>query len=89
MSIVTGAWTQIHRHENGAVCLAAAYQRNRNTTLAIGVDQDNGTLLVDFDVQAEICTDVDELKAHLRLLLECLDGADAEAMMKPEGGPDE
>lgn len=83
MSKITGAWTSIHTHEDGIHCLAAAWKRNRNTTLAIGVDQDSGTLLVDFDVQDEICSDVNELKAHLKLLLECLDGADAEAMLEP------
>lgn len=74
MSTTTGAWTSIHFHENGADCMAAAIQRARNTTIVIGVDQDKGALLIDFDVQQDVCLGVDELKDQLRLLLESLDG---------------
>ena len=78
MSKVHGAWTTIHKHENGAAAVRAATQRARNSTIVIGADQDNGTLLIDIDVQAEICRDKHELKEQLQHIIEALDGQDME-----------
>ena len=81
MSRVHGAWVEIHTHENGADCVAAAAARARNTTIIIGADQDKGCLLIDFDVQEGACSGVVELKEQLQLILETLDGQDVEAQM--------
>ena len=66
----------IHRHESGRECIAAATERARNTTIVIGADQKDGALLLDIDVQADVCADVNELREQLRLVLEALDGID-------------
>lgn len=71
---VTGASTNIHFHENGAAAVQAASDRARNTTIIIGADQDKGALLIDIDVQADVCSGADELKQHLAIILEALDG---------------
>jgi hypothetical protein len=68
------AQTNLHLHENGEQALNSATQRERNTTIVIGVDQQDGILLVDIDTQADICSGVAELQDHLRLIIEALDG---------------
>lgn len=75
MSAAYGAWTQLHRHSGGHDCLAAAGARRRNTTIVIGADQKNGTLLLDIDVQADVCSGVVELRKQLQLVIDALDGA--------------
>lgn len=84
MSKVHGAQTNIHLHESGAHAILAAAKRKRNTTIVIGADQDNGALLLDIDVQAEVCADAAELRDQLRLILEALEGADLEDMLREE-----
>jgi hypothetical protein len=73
---VKGAMVSIHNHPDGLACIEAAMRRKRNTTIVIGADQRSGVLLLDIDVQADVCADTDELRAQLRLLLEALDGAE-------------
>lgn len=73
---VRGAQTNVHRHLSGAAALAAATERARNTTIAIGADQKHGVLILDIDVQADVCRDLEELKDQLRLILAALDGYD-------------
>lgn len=82
MSKVTGAWTSIHTHGSGIECLAAAFKRSRNTTIVIGCDQNNGTLIIDFDIQEDACRNSEELRNHLSLLLEALDGENLDDMME-------
>lgn len=82
---VVGAQTNIHRHPNGRACIEAAADRARNTTIVIGADQKTGVLLLDIDVQAEVCADVGELREQLRLILDALDGASADPSSDPDG----
>lgn len=76
MSKVHGALTIVHSHETGMAALAAAVLRQRNTTIVIGADQDKGSLLLDIDVQGEVCESVEELREQLRLVLDALKGAE-------------
>lgn len=73
---VHGAQTNVHLHQNGALAMYAALQRRRNSTIVIGGDQKDGVLLLDIDVQAEICEDAAELIGQLRLVIEALEGQD-------------
>src|SRR5690625_2341788 len=50
-----GAHTVIHYHRNGKAAVDAATARARNTTIVIGADLDKGALLLDVDVQGEVC----------------------------------
>lgn len=74
--VVFAAQTNIHRHETGADAVAAATERARNTTIVIGADQERGVLLLDIDVQADVCRDAKELQDQLRLIIEALEGYD-------------
>lgn len=71
---VTGAMTIVHRHASGIDAIAAAHQRARNTTIVIGADQEGGALLLDIDVQADVCADPAELREQLLLIASALDG---------------
>jgi hypothetical protein len=62
----------IHRHPDGLACIEAAMRRKRNTTIVIGADQTSGVLLLDVDVQAEVCADAAELREQLRLVMDAL-----------------
>ena len=73
---VTGAQTNIHFHKSGAQAVAAASERARNTTIVIGADQDKGVMLIDIDIQEDICSGAAELQDHLRLVIEALNGYD-------------
>ncbi len=73
---VHGALTVIHEHPNGMACIKAATERARNTTIVIGADQKDGALLLDIDVQGEVCGSVAELREQLLLVIEALDGHD-------------
>lgn len=73
---VHGAHTSIHRHLNGRACFEAATARARNTTIVIGADQSDGVLLLDIDVQADVCADASELREQLLLIVEALEGHD-------------
>ena len=73
---VSGAQTNIHRHPNGRAVIDAATERARNTTIVIGADQKSGVLLLDIDVQADVCVDAAELRQQLLLVVEALDGYD-------------
>jgi hypothetical protein len=85
---VNGALTLIHQHENGRAVLAAAGDRARNTTIVIGVDQHDGTLLIDIDVQEDVCSGAKELREQLLLIVEALDGHDPLASSPSTGGSD-
>lgn len=76
MSKVHGALTVVHSHETGRAAIKAATKRARNTTIVIGADQDKGALLLDIDVQGEVCGSVEELREQLRLILDALDGTE-------------
>jgi len=76
MGLVTGAQTNIHFHMSGAQAVAAAIERARNSTIVIGADQDKGVMLIDIDIQEDICSGVAELQDHLRLVIEALNGFD-------------
>ena len=76
MSKVHGAFTTIHKHDTGRQAVDAAARRARNTTIVIGADQDKGALLLDIDVQGEVCESVEELREQLRLILDALDGTE-------------
>ena len=76
MSKVHGAFTTIHKHDTGRQAVDAATRRARNTTIVIGADQDKGALLLDIDVQAEVCADPSELRDQLMLVVDALDGMD-------------
>lgn len=84
---VNAAHTVIHLHENGRAALDAAASRARNTTIVIGADQINGTLLLDIDAQADVCADARELREQLLLIVEALDGYDPMAEPDPESRP--
>ncbi len=71
---VHGAWTEVHFHENGLAALAAATVRGRNTTIVIGADQQSGSLLIDIDVQSDVCADAAELREQLLLIADALAG---------------
>jgi hypothetical protein len=73
---VHGAQTSVYYHSNGRECADAATARARNTTIVIGVDQQRGVLLIDIDVQAEVCADVAELREQLLLIVDALNGHD-------------
>lgn len=73
---VHGAQTNIHFHDSGVATLASAAVRERNTTIVIGADQDKGVLLLDIDVQADVCSGADELRQQLLMIAEALEGAD-------------
>ena len=73
-SHVVGASIHVHRHYSGQASLLAAKIRARNTTIVIGADQDNGVLVVDIDVQADVCRDAAELREQLLLIAEALEG---------------
>lgn len=85
MAQVLGAQTNVHYHPNGAAAVTAAAERARNTTIVIGADQDKGALLIDIDVQGDVCGNVGELKDQLRLVLEALDGRDPMTSPAAEG----
>ena len=76
MSGVIGSHVSIHRHITGRDVLKAATNRRRNTTIAIGADQANGVLLLDIDVQADVCADAAELREQILLVAEALEGFD-------------
>lgn len=73
---VSGAHTAIHRHRTGRAAIEAATNRARNTTIVIGADQSQGVLVLDIDVQADICSGAAELREQLMLVVEALDGYD-------------
>ncbi|MBB5748550.1 hypothetical protein [Micrococcus sp. TA1] len=71
---VHGAMTGVHYHANGQAAVNAATKRARNTTIVIGADQKDGTLLLDIDVQSQVCRDKAELIDQLRLIIKALEG---------------
>lgn len=73
---VRGSLTLVHRHENGMQAVQAAIARARNTTIVIGADQSDGTLLIDIDVQADVCANAAELREQLLMIVEALEGFD-------------
>ena len=73
---VRGAHTVIHQHETGRAAMEAATERARNTTIVIGAGQDKGVLLLDIDVQSDVCSGATELREQLLLIVEVLDGYD-------------
>lgn len=77
MPAVTGAQTNIHFHSSGQRVVAAAIKRSRNTTIAIGADQRAGVLLLDIDVQADVCANAKELREQLLMIAEALEGHDS------------
>jgi len=76
MSKVTGAMTHIHFHETGHDAVKAAVLRERNSTIVIGGDSASGVLLLDIDVQADICSGAAELREQLLMIIEALEGYD-------------
>lgn len=87
MSVV-GAQTNIHYHPNGRDAVLASDARERNTTIIIGVDQANGVLLIDIDVQADVCRDAAELREQLLLIAHALEGHDPFAESSSSEGSD-